>query len=514
MMRSIATLPTIVLDPCAAVALYQQLYEGLRTVILNGSLPAGTQLPATRMLARELGVSRNTVVNAFEQLSAEGYVEGKVGSGTYVSHALPDMLLHSGQRTDRVSDAPAHRQLSRRGQMVATIPVSVSYDQGAPRAFRPGIPALDAFPFDIWATLSARYWRKAGPALLGYGEAAGYRPLREAIAEYLQASRGVHCTPDQVIIVTGSQQGLDIAARVLLDVGDAVWVEEPGYAGARGALMSAGARLVPVPVDGEGLDVAAGVAACATARLAYVTPSHQYPLGVTMSLPRRLALLEWARHAGAWVLEDDYDSEYRYTSRPLPAIQGLDTERRTLYVGTLSKVLLPALRLGYVVVPEDLVAAFVNARALLDRHGPTIEQAVLAAFIREGHFARHIRRMRALYAQRQSVLIEAVTRDLRGMLDVQVAGAGMHVLGWLPAGVDDRLVSRYAADQGLEVPALSAYGMLPQRRGGLVLGYAAIEEPQIRAGIQRLADVLRSALRFSMSMSDGANAGDSLLGTL
>ena len=490
MTRPIAAVPTIRLDPDSATPLYYQLCDGLRSAILSGRLTAGTQLPSTRALASELDVSRNTVVNAFEQLRAEGYVEGQVGSGTYVSSVLPDDMLHVGAGATRPAAALGSRTLSHRGALLAATPVSVPRDQGRPRAFRPGVPALDAFPFEIWAKLAARHWRRPSPELLSYGDPAGYRPLREAVAAYLRASRGVQCVAEQVIVVAGSQQGLDLAARVLLDPGDAVWIEDPGYVGARGALGSAGARLVPVPIDAEGLDVAAGIARCAAARMAYSTPSHQYPLGVTMSLPRRLALLEWARRAGAWVLEDDYDGEYRYATRPLPAIQGLDPENRTLYLGTLSKVLLPALRLGYLVVPPDLVDAFVAARALADRHGPTVEQAVLADFMTEGHFTRHIRRMRALYAERQAALVAALERELAGLLAVSPAEAGMHLVGWLPEGVDDRAASRWAAEQGVEAPALSCYAIEQPGRGGLLLGYTAQDEQQICEGVRRLAAAL------------------------
>jgi GntR family transcriptional regulator / MocR family aminotransferase len=291
-------------------------------------------------------------------------------------------------------------------------------------------------------------------------------------------------------VVSGSQQALDLAARVLLDPGDAVWVEDPGYMGARGALSGAGARLVPVPVDGEGLEVAEGIAREPGARLTCVTPSHQYPLGVTMSLGRRLELLGWANRSGAWVVEDDYDSEYRYTGRPLEALQGLDGEGRVLYVGTFSKVLFPALRLGYLVVPPDLIDAFVSARELTDRHPPTVDQVVLADFISEGHFVRHLRRMRALYAGRQAALVEEAARELGGLLDVYPTAAGMHLVGWLPEGVDDREATRRAANFGVEAPPVSLYGSLPGGRGGLMLGYAAFAEGEMRGGVRRLAAAL------------------------
>jgi GntR family transcriptional regulator/MocR family aminotransferase len=492
MTRHTAAVPELLLDYNAAIPLHRQLYEGLRGAILSGRLSAGTRLPATRLLARELQVSRNTVLNAFEQLLAEGYVEGQMGSGTYVSHVLPDDLLRVQPQPAAQLPVPANRRLSRRGSLLASTPVTISRDQGLPRAFRPGLPAFDSFPFDIWTRLVARHWRRPPPELLSYGEPAGYQPLREAIAAYLRAARGVQCTTEQVIVVAGSQQGLDLAARVLLDPGDQAWIEDPGYVGARGALRSAGAQLVPVPLDAEGLRVAVGVERCANARLAYVTPSHQFPLGVTMSLSRRLALLDWARRAGAWLLEDDYDSEYRYTGRPLPALQGLDTDGRTIYLGTFSKVLFPSLRLGYLVVPADLADAFIAARALADRHPPSLEQAALADFIVEGHFARHIRRTRALYAERRLALLEAAQRQLAGLLELHPAEAGMHLVGWLPEDLDDAAAAQRASRAGVDAPALSSYALETVSRGGLLLGYAAVDEGEIRQGIQRLGAALRS----------------------
>ena len=483
--------PWISLELSSGAPYYRQLYDGVRRAILSGLLPAGTRLPSTRTLAAELGISRTTVVTAFEQLLAEGYLEGKVGSGTFVARHLPDDLLSVAFKADRESrPARSGRGLSGRGALLAATPTTAVRDRGSPRAFRPGVPALDEFPDAAWRRVSRKVWRRPSGGLLGYGDPAGYRPLREAIARYLGASRAVRCVPEQVIVVSGSQQALDLAARVLLDPGDAVWVEDPGYMGARGALSGAGARLVPVPVDGEGLGVAVGVAREPEARLACVTPSHQYPLGVTMSLSRRLELLGWANRSGAWVVEDDYDSEYRYTGCPLEALQGLDSEGRVLYIGTFSKVLFPALRLGYLVVPSDLIEAFVSARELIDRHPPTVDQAILAGFIAEGHFMRHLRRMRALYAERQAALVEEVARELPGLLEVNPAAAGMHLVGWLPEGADDREASRRAADLGVEVPPVSLYGSVSGGRGGVMLGYAAVGDREMRGGVRRLAAAL------------------------
>jgi GntR family transcriptional regulator/MocR family aminotransferase len=363
----------------------------------------------------------------------------------------------------------------------------VPQERGKPRAFRQGVPALGAFPRALWGRLLARSWRRSSYELLNYG---GQPALHEAIAAYLGTGRGVRCTAEQVIVVAGSQQGLDLAARVLLDPGDAAWIEDPVYPGAYGALLGAGASVTPVPVDDEGLDIAAGVQRCPAARLAFVTPSRQFPLGVTMSLRRRLELLGWATCANAWIIEDDYDSEYRYTGRPLAALQGLDREDRVIYVGTFSKVLFPALRLAYLVVLPDLVDVFSTARFFAVQQPPLLEQSALADFMAEGHFSRHIRRMRTLYAERQAALVEAARGDLAGRLDVQPAEAGMHLLGWLPEGVDDRLASQRAAAHGVDAFPLSRYCLESVHRGALVLGYTAVDEHEIRRGVSGLARAL------------------------
>ena len=444
------------------------------------------------MLAEELGVSRNTIVLAFELLGSEGYLKSRIGSGTFVTDALPEQLLQVASPATRDAVATeADVRLSRRGQLVAGLRITSRGRAAGQRPFQPGAPALDAFPFDVWTRLTARVLRRLSPSAYSYGDPAGYRPLREAIAAYLRTARAVRCTPEQVIVVGGAQQGADLAARLLLDDGDAAWVEDPGYLGARAALASAGARIVAVPVDDEGLRVDAGEAAAPTARLAYATPSYQFPTGATMSLRRRLELLAWATRADAWVIEDDYDSEYRYAGPPLTSLQGLDESGRVIYLGTFSKVLFPALRIGYLVVPPPLVDAFVTAKSVADRQGSVLEQAVLADFIGEGHFSRHLRRMRVLYQERQRLLVEAAARHLSGLLEVAPADAGMHLIGWLPEGADDAEAARRAAAAGLMVPPLSLYGIEPGRRGGLVLGYPAFSGAEIDAAARRLAGVLR-----------------------
>jgi GntR family transcriptional regulator / MocR family aminotransferase len=487
------SLPNIVinLDGSSARPLYCQLYNEVRAAILTGKLVAGSRLPSTRELATELGLSRTTVLNAFDQLIAEGYMEGHTGVGTYVTRSLPEDLLQIGAKTVRLAKrSQSRRLLSRRGDQIASTAVTATPRLDKPRAFRSGIPALDLFPFRIWAKLTSQRWHTASYELLQYGDPAGYRPLREAIAAYLGASRAVRCEADQVIVVAGSQQALEIAAQVLLDPGDAVWVEDPGYLGARAAMLGAGACLVPVPVNEEGLDVTEGLRRCAASRVACVSPSHQFPLGMIMSVARRLALLEWASRSGGWIIEDDYDSEYRYSGRPVASLQGLDSEGRVVYIGTFSKVLFPSLRLGYIVAPADLVDPFIKARAIFDRHSPTIEQAVLADFISGGHFARHIRLMRTIYADRQEVLVKEIKSKLGGLLEVYPDEAGIHLIGWLPHDVSDIVAAERAAEHGVEVGSLSNYCLEQRMRGALTLGYTAYDSNQIRKGVPRLAEAL------------------------
>ena len=372
--------------------------------------------------------------------------------------------------------------------MLAATPVAPASRDGASAcAFRPGIPALDAFPRELWSRIAARQYRQSRFDLFSYGNPAGHPPLRRAIAEYLRAARGVNCSWEQVIVTSGSQQALDLAARVLLDPGDTAWVEDPGYFGARGAWTAAGLRCAPIPVDAEGLCVSQGERSAPEARMAYVSPSHQYPLGVTMSLPRRMTLLDWARRRSAWIAEEDYDSEFRYAGRPLAALQGLDTAGRVIYIGTFRKVLFPALRLGYMVVPDGTVDAFAATRALTDRHPPGPSQALVTEFLAEGHFARHIRRLRTLYAERQAALVSAAHREWKGLLEVSPADAGMHLVGWLSNGVSDRDVSQRAAAAGIVAPPLSAYYHAAAARPALLLGYSSITTRKIHEGARRLS---------------------------
>ncbi|HEU4588365.1 MAG TPA: PLP-dependent aminotransferase family protein [Gemmatimonadales bacterium] len=492
---SAAPFTPVALDPGSPAPLYRQLYDEVRAAILSGRLAPGTRIPSTRALAEELDLSRNTVALAFGQLHAEGYIEGQARTGTFVTRTLPDVLLRVRAPVPPRASRPRLHTVSARGAVLAGTGICPSEPvRGLVRPFRAGAPALELFPRRTWLRLAARRWRTA-EAPLAYDDPAGYQPLREAIAAHVSAARGAQCTADQVIVVNGSQQGLDLAARVLLDPGDAVWLEDPGYVGARAALLGAGARVVAVPLDGEGLSVADGERLAPDARMACVTPSHQYPTGVTMSAGRRIALLRWATRADGWIVEDDYDSEFRYASRPLACLQGMDVDGRVVYIGTFSKTLFPALRLGYLVVPSHVADAFRAARAVLDRHSPTVDQAVLADFIAEGHFARHVRRMRQVYEERQGVLLDTGRALLGGLMELEPADAGMHLVGWLPRGMDDGAMQDALGAEGIDTIALSRHAMRPCDRGALLLGYAAFDRRTIRRGVERMAVVLERAAR-------------------
>ncbi len=485
------TLAGISVNPESPVAMYRQLYTGIRNAILSGQLMSGQRLPATRVLASQLKISRNTVLLAFDDLAAEGYLESNTGSGTFVSTQLPeDFLRVTLERQDNPTGLDSKLLLSKRGKRLVASP----FAKGKVVPFRDGVPAFREFPFHIWSAIVARQFRKLPYTEYGYDDPAGYLPLRQAIANYLRTTRAVRCEAEQVIIVNGSQQGLDIVSRLLLDEGDEVWIEDPGYLGSRRSFVTAGAKLRPVPVDDEGMNIKIGSNKAPGARLAYVTPSHQYPIGITMSLRRRCELLKWAESENAWILEDDYDGEYRYAGSPLSSLQGLDTASRVIYMGTFSKVLFPALRIGYLVVPHSHVAAFSSAKTAMDRGSAMLEQAVLAEFISEGHFGRHIRRMRILYAERQSALIRLLRERARDSITMRPTECGMHEIAWLGDDIDDRALSDRARSAGIIVSPVSRYYLSKKPRRGLLLGYAGYDESELEQGVQKLAGMLRETV--------------------
>jgi GntR family transcriptional regulator / MocR family aminotransferase len=461
----------------------------LRAAILDGRLKPTSRMPSTRNLAEQYGISRGTVVVAFDHLRSEGYLETQVGAGTFVASNLPDDSLSVKRGRERLPGV-SRAKLSRRGRLASENIPSAPVYHTVGKAFRSYEPALDLFPAELWSRVAGRVLRNAPRNLYGNGDIRGYQPLRRAIAEYVGAVRGVRCDPDQVIITAGTQPALDLIARMVLDPGDHAWIEDPGYPGTLFALRAAGAKIVPVPVDQEGLDVDWGRKRVPGAKLAYVTPANQFPLGVAMSLARRRALLDWAEAQGSWVVEDDFDSEYRYSGRPLAALQCLDRSESVIYVSTFTKILFNALRLGFMVLPPRLVEPFAAARNCIDRHPPTLDQAILAEFILDGHFGHHIRRMRQVYAERMEVLAEAAERRLGGLLDVVKTVTGMRTVGWLLTGEGDRSAQERAIAQGLELGALSMFTLRHPVRSGLMLGFAGSSPAELRRGVNVLAGVL------------------------
>jgi GntR family transcriptional regulator / MocR family aminotransferase len=474
------------------VPAYRWLYSTLRQGVLEGRLRAGTRLPSTRDLARQYGLSRGTIVTTFELLTSEGYLEGSVGSGTYVSKVLPEELLEIGSQGGPggpVLRIPRRRlsQYAKRARLFHGLLPRPS------RAFRSNIPALDLFPTTLWAQIAARRLRRAPVSLLTGCEAMGYKPLREAVAEYLKTSRGVNCNPEQIAIVSGVQEALETAARLLLDPGDRVCMEDPGYVGAKMVFEGVGAKIAGLALDEEGMQVH-GTQMQGT-RMVYITPAHQYPVGITMSLSRRLELLEWARKTGALIFEDDYDSEYRYAGRPVPSLQGLDRSGVVLFSGSFNKVLFPSMRLGYLVVPADLVTYFEAVSSVTKRHAPLIEQAVVCDFIMEGHFGRHLRRMREVYAERLAVLLESARKNLDGLLEVSGIEAGMQTVGWLCKGITGKAAARAAAERNVEVFPLGAIRRGQTTQEALHLGFAAVDAQEIRRGVRELAVALETEAR-------------------
>jgi GntR family transcriptional regulator / MocR family aminotransferase len=480
-------IPIVSVNRTAPTALYQQIYEAYRKAIVGGSLRAGQRVPSTRMLASELGVSRIPILNAYAQLLAEGYFESRVGAGTVVSRSLPVQVAVAETRSARPArPGSGGRSFAKR---VAVLPQTTGVWRRGWGAFGVSQVAFEHFPFKVWNRLMTRHARNLSARSLDYGNPMGTDELRDAIAIYLRTARGVRCEAGQIMIVSGSQQALEITTRVLLDPGNSIWMEEPGYRFARSIFEFNRCRIVPVPVDDGGLDVAAGIRLCRSARAALVTPSHQYPLGVTMSASRRLQLLDWAENSGSWIIEDDYDSEYRYESMPIASLQGLDCNSRVIYIGTFSKVVFPSLRLGYLVVPADLIERFRAARIAMDISPQTFNQMVLADFIREGHFSRHIRRMRLVYGERRSALLESLRRELGDGANVTGGQAGMHLTLSLKGIHDSQIAERAARQELWLVPLSTSYIAKPPRQG-FILGFGSTSVERIQPAVRKLRSLL------------------------
>ncbi len=486
-----AIAPVIAVDRKAAKPLHKQIYDGFLSVIVHGNMRPGQRVPSSRTLSIELGISRIPVLNAYAQLLAEGYFESRKGAGTFVSESLPESLTICEDKTPQPTPADSGpRPVARRALLLSR------YDRapwvGGWGAFSVHQPAFDHFPFPIWSSLITRHSKSPRFSQIHNTDPRGSETCREAICTYLRTARAVHCDPSQVMVVAGSQQALEISARVLLGNGSPVWIEEPGYRLARSVFQGAGCRLVPVPVDEDGMNVSAGIKQCAKARAAYVTPSHQYPLGSTMSASRRMQLLNWAQVTGSWIIEDDYDSEYRFESMPISSLQGLDRNARVIYIGTFSKVLFPSLRLGYIVIPPDLVDHFVAVRVAMDIFPPYLHQEAITDFMREGHFARHIRRMRLLYSERRTALVESIREQFGARLEIHGSQAGMHLAVTLPKGLSDREIATRAARKGLWLWPLSPSYLGAVPRQGFILGFGnTAAEDMSHAVAQMRAEVLR-----------------------
>ena len=465
---------------------HRQLYGIFQAGIRQSVLSAGLKLPPTRVLAQALGIARNTVVHVSEQLALEGYVQAGVGRGTFVADIGPRLV-------DRTAAPPRVRTalFSRRGSQLMREASAASLQWGA---FTPGVPEVRMFPSQIWSRLQTRLLRQHTPDQLTYATGAGDAGLRQAVSDYLQGTRGVVCSPEQVVITSGTQQSLHLVAQLLSDPGDKVWLEDPGYWGARSVLRAHGLDLQPVALDAEGM-APSPEQLREPPRLMFVTPSHQYPLGALMGHGRRQQLLDYAAVHGVWVVEDDYDSEFRYGTRPLPSLQGLDAHDRVIYLGTFSKTLFPALRIAYLVLPRDLVDGFARALNELFREGQTVQQVVLARFLAEGHYASHIRRMRAVYSARHDALIHAIGQEFGGQLPIIGGDAGLHLVLGLPQQVDDAAVAQAAQRAGITTRPLSLYHLRqPATTKGLMLGYGAVPEADIGPSFARLAQVVRGFL--------------------
>jgi GntR family transcriptional regulator / MocR family aminotransferase len=486
------------LDRNASEPLHQQLYRQIRDELVSASVNDSTsRLPSSRVLAVDLGISRLTVNLAFSKLTTEGYLHARIGSGTFVAQPLPETYLSARKpRLDRQLEHPV--RLSNRARDIPDKRVGRDFDLGVAGApgvsFVPAVAALDEFPIEIWERLRAEVLAKKGAHLLQYASSRGDPDLRKAIAAYSCDYRGARCHPDQIIITAGTQQAMMIAATALVNRGEVAWIEDPGFYQARRAFLFAGATVVPRPIDREGI-VIAHRSKRAPPKIIYVTPSHQFPLGMTMSLARRTALIDFARERDAYIFEDDHNSEFRFTGPPLPCLQGLDNSGRVIYAGTMSKILYPSLRIGYLLAPEQLVDPMIKIRAVMDQHSPAIDQATLARFMTEGHFLSHIKRMRKLYSDRRDFFVEQFNSLLKKHFVLQIPEAGLHFVAWLRRKKDLPIITRVCADVGIRPSPLSSCFMKAELQPALTFGFAAWSRAQIREGLMKFASALEAKLK-------------------
>lgn len=471
---------------------YQWLRDALRSSILEGSLRAGQRIPSTRELACQYSLARGTILAAIGDLKAEGYLHAISGSGTFVCRTPPDQLLQSRHSSHHLKAAQPITRFSR-SDFAKRVQVYSHYAELSSRAFRTNLPAVDQFPTTLWAKVVARRLQLVTSQQLLHCQPQGYEPLRVAIAEYLGISRGVHCSADQVLIVSGIQEALDLVGRLLINPGDPVLIEDPGYQVAHKIFVAAGAKLVPMPIDAIG--AAPRHQDFRAARLIYLTPAHQFPLGITMPVTRRFDILRHAREAGTYIFEDDYESEYRYSGSPLPALQGLDRSGSVILAGSFNKTLFPSLRMGYMVLPLELVEIFTRTKALVNRHHSALDQAVVCDFIEQGHFGRHLRRMRKLYSERLSALSFHVERHLSDFVELSKVEAGLQTVGWLSQGLSAEAVATAAATRKVDVVPLSRYTNKLSVAEGLQIGFAAVDERSIEIGVKNLLKAFESLHR-------------------
>ncbi|MCP5084041.1 MAG: PLP-dependent aminotransferase family protein [Alphaproteobacteria bacterium] len=474
-------------DRGSTVPIYRQLDVALRKLILEGALRPAQKLPSSRELALELGVSRITVKSVYEQLVAEGYVEARTGAGTFVSRGLAEDASPN-LRPPRRQAKPPGDEISDHAKIISSSKASVRHGKIEP--FRPGVPALDLFPLRIWNRYLSDALTSSERQNLSYGHVSGSAALRAAISRHLADARSMEADPSQIVITSGGQQAFAMIAFVLLNQGDTVWYENPGHIAGRDLMRIMGARVAPVPIDCEGLDLDHAIKRHPKPAVIFTTPSHQQPLGTTMSLVRRLALLNYAQENNAWIIEDDYDSEFRYRGRPLPALSALDTERRVLYVGTFSKSMFASMRLGYIVVPPGLVDTFAKARNLLGQSSSTVVENAMACFMDDGRFVEHIRKMRRAYRDRRDSLYECLKQDCADHFDLRPTDAGMHLLAWLKGGVDDQAAHRALLEAGIESLPLSVYAAEPIGQQALVLGFSGVSEKRIPTLVNRMSEAL------------------------
>lgn len=490
MKKTVASFPGILLQKGK---IKDQFYLAIKDLILSGQLQAGKKIPSSRTLSEMMSISRNSILSGLERLIDEGYLQTKKGSGTYVTSMIPDEMIEIKSSSSNNNKLTEQNNANINPQIKA---IKEIWDKTLPYAgqhmtFNIGVGCTDLFPYELWGRLSGRVWRQFRHQDWKLNQPEGYLPLRQAISKYVRTTRGVDCRDEQVLIVNGTQQAMNLTAQVLLQKGDEVWLDEPGYDGALGAFSAFGANVRPVISDKQGMDIASAIQHWPQAKMMFTSPSHQFPLGGTLSLSRRMALLDWAADNNMWIFEDDYNSEFRYTSQPLPALQGLDKHQRVIYAGSFSKMMFPGFHIGFLVIPENLTASFKIAKYYTDTRTPYLDQAILANFISQGHYARHVRRIRKACHERQQVMLEAIKTYLSGMMVAEPLDSGIHLVCWLSDAIHESVLIEKCRKVGLGAQPLSRYCQIVPARQAILLGFAAHSPEEITEGIKKLAQILR-----------------------